>query len=88
MMPPAKAPIAPSKRVADAAVSVPFRTVLFSMVVLWATYFLIVTVRGYVAGFEDQLALAWRRALVTLSGIGLTLVLWFLLRLFDSRALW
>ena len=87
-MPPAKAPIAPSKRVADAAVSVPFRTVLFSMVVLWATYFVLITTRSYVAGFEMQMELAWRRGIVTLSGLGLTIVLWFLLRLFDTRPLW
>ncbi|MEE4289736.1 MAG: sensor histidine kinase, partial [Erythrobacter sp.] len=69
-------------------VSVPFRTVLFSMVVLWATYFVIITVRSYVAGFEMQLELAWRRAIVTGCGLALTTVLWFLLRLFDDRALW
>ena len=87
-MPPIKAPIASSKRALDAPVSVPFRTVLFSMVVLWATYFVLITVRSYVAGFEMQMELAWRRGIVTLSGLGLTVVLWFLLRLFDTRALW
>ncbi|NQX94469.1 MAG: histidine kinase [Erythrobacter sp.] len=91
-MPPAKTPVsaaqANASRAATGPVSVPFRTVLFSMVVLWATYFALVTVRGYVAGFEDQFELAWRRGIVTLSGVGLTLVLWFLLRLFDTRALW
>ncbi|MEL6486538.1 MAG: histidine kinase [Pseudomonadota bacterium] len=88
MMPPAKAPIAPTKRAVDAAVSVPFRTVLFSMVVLWATYFVLITTRSYVAGFEMQMELAWRRGIVTISGLGLTIVLWFLLRLFDTRPLW
>ncbi|MEM6857137.1 MAG: histidine kinase [Pseudomonadota bacterium] len=88
MMPPAKAPIAPSRRAADVAMSVPFRTVLFSMVVLWATYFVLITVRSYVAGFDMQIELAWRRGIVTLSGLGLTVVLWFLLRLFDTRPLW
>lgn len=66
----------------------PFRTVFFSMVVLWATYFMLITVRSYVADFEMQLELAWRRAIVTVSGLGLTVVLWFLLRLFDTRPLW
>ena len=87
-MPPAKAPLAPSKRSSKSTVSVPFRTVLFSMVILWATYFALITVRGYVAGFEGQLELALRRSVVTLTGVGLTVVLWFVLRLFDGRALW
>jgi signal transduction histidine kinase len=100
MMPPAKASIRPAHsaqgrseggpfgRMPKSDVSVPFRTVLFSMVVLWATYFVIITVRSYVAGFEMQLELAWRRAIVTGCGLALTTVLWFLLRLFDDRALW
>ncbi|MGB3472335.1 MAG: histidine kinase [Erythrobacter sp.] len=58
------------------------------MILLWATYFVLITVRSYVAGFDMQLELAWRRSIVTLCGVGLTVVLWFLLRLFDSRALW
>lgn len=87
-MPPAKAPLAASERASPSALSVPFRTVLFSMVVLWATYFVIITARSYVAGFEMQIELAWRRGIVTLSGLGLTVVLWFLLRLFDTRPLW
>ena len=87
-MPPVKAPIAAIQGTSRSSVSVPFRTVLFSMVILWATYFVLITVRSYVAGFEMQLELAWRRGLVTLCGLGLTVVLWFLLRLFDSRPLW
>lgn len=75
---------------ADPAVTVSFRTVLFSMVVLWATYFILTTVRSLVMDLFDglQFALGWRRLLVTLIGIGLTMVLWLLLRLFDNRALW
>lgn len=92
MMPTATAPAftakAPSQRAAIAAVTVPFRTVLFSMVVLWATYFLIVTIRSYVLEFDMQVELAWRRGLVTLCGLVLTVVFWFLMRLFDTRALW
>ncbi|MEO0641972.1 MAG: histidine kinase [Pseudomonadota bacterium] len=87
-MPPVKAPLTDFERTSQGTVSVPFRTVLFSMVLLWATYFIIITTRSYVAGFEMQLELAWRRGLVTLAGLGLTVVLWFLLRLFDARALW
>lgn len=87
-MPPAKAPLSASMRADTAHVTVPFRTVLFSMVLLWATYFVLITIRSYLAGFEMQLELAWRRSVVTMCGVALTVVLWFLLRLFDTRALW
>lgn len=72
------------------ATSVPFRTVLYSMVVLWATYFVLTTVRSLVMEFslELQLEFGWRRLLVTAIGVLLTLVLWLLLRLVDNRALW
>jgi len=79
---------ASAARTSGGAVTVPFRTVLFSMVVLWATYFLIVTVRAYVLDFDMQLELAMRRGLVALSGLALTVVFWFLMRLFDQRAIW
>jgi len=73
---------------AGPAVTVPFRTVLFSMLVLWATYFLLITVRSLIMDFGLQFELGWRRLLVTAIGVGFTLVLWLLLRLFDGRALW
>lgn len=69
-------------------VSVSFRTVLLSMVVLWATYFALITFRSLVMDFGLQFELAWRRLLVTGAGLLLTLVLWLLLRLFDARPLW
>jgi len=72
----------------DSGSRVPFRTVLLSMAVLWATYFVIVTVRASIAGFEFQDEMLWRRLLVTLFGMGLTIVLWAILRLFDNRQLW
>jgi len=68
--------------------TVPLRTVLFSMVVLWATYFVLTTVRSFVMDFGLQFELGWRRLLVTGVGIALTMVLWLLLRLFDTRPLW
>ncbi len=68
--------------------TVSFRTVLFSMVVLWATYFALTTVRALVMDFGLQFELGWRRLLVTGVGVLLTLVLWLLLRLFDNRPLW
>lgn len=73
---------------APSGVTVPFRTVLFSMVVLWATYFILTTVRSLVMDFGLQFELGWRRLVVTGAGIGFTMVLWMLLRLFDNRALW
>jgi signal transduction histidine kinase len=69
-------------------VTVPFRTVLFSMAVLWATYFALITFRSLVMDFGLQFELGWRRLLVTGAGLLLTLVLWLLLRLFDTRPLW
>jgi signal transduction histidine kinase len=68
--------------------SVPFRTVLLSMVVLWGAYFLLITARSYVLDFEMQGELAVRRAFLMVAGIGLTMVLWALLRLVDRQALW
>ncbi len=72
----------------DAAATVPFRTVLFSMVVLWATYFLLTTLRSVVMDFDLQFELGWRRLVVTVIGVGFTIVLWLLLRLVDTRPLW
>jgi hypothetical protein len=73
---------------AGTEVTVPFRTVLFSMVVLWATYFALITFRSLVMDFGLQFELGWRRLVVTGAGLLLTLVLWLLLRLFDNRPLW
>lgn len=72
---------------ASGRMSVPFRTVLLSMVALWATYFLLVSIRGLVMDFGLQYELAWRRGLVSVIGVGLTVVLWLLLRLFDRKTL-
>lgn len=74
----------------DPAATVSFRTVLFSMVVLWATYLVLATIRSLVMDVFDglQFELGWRRLLVTVAGIALTMVLWLLLRLFDTKALW
>lgn len=67
---------------------VPVATVIASMVALWLCYFLLTTARSYIAGFETQIEMLWRRGLVTLIGICLTVALWAMLRLFDNRALW
>ncbi|XUU61413.1 sensor histidine kinase [Erythrobacter sp. HA6-11] len=68
--------------------SVPFRSVLFSAIALWAAYFVIITVRAALGEFEFQQEMLVMRALVTLVGVVMTLVLWSLLRLFDNRPLW
>jgi signal transduction histidine kinase len=79
-----------SSEVAPAApaATVPFRTVLFSMVVLWATYFALTTIRSLVMDFGFQFELGWRRLVVTAAGVAITLVMWLVLRLFDTRPLW
>jgi signal transduction histidine kinase len=67
---------------------VPFKTVLASIVGLWLTYFLLVTIRSELLdlGFEQEML--WRRAIASLAGVGITLGLWLVLRLFDTRPLW
>ena len=67
---------------------VPVVTVLVSMAALWLCYFLLTTVRAAIIGFEPQVEMLWRRGLVTLAGIGMTVLLWVILRLFDNRQLW
>ncbi|MEO0906357.1 MAG: histidine kinase [Pseudomonadota bacterium] len=68
--------------------SLPLRTVVLSMVVLWGTYFLLITARSYIQGMEMQGEMILRRGVVTVAGIGLTMVLWALLRLVERQALW
>jgi signal transduction histidine kinase len=74
----------------EPAPTVSFRMVLLSMVVLWATYFALTTMRSLMMDFEPQLQfeLGWRRLMVTVVGVVFTLLLWLLLRLFDNRPLW
>jgi two-component system, LytTR family, sensor kinase len=72
---------------ASPRVSVPFRTVLLSMVALWATYFVLATLRSLVMDFGLQFEMAWRRGLLSAIAVGLTIVLWLLLRLFDRHTL-
>ena len=67
---------------------VPLRTVLLSMAGVWLTYFLLVTLRGSIVGLELQGELLWRRALVCLGGMAVTVLLWLAIRLFERFALW
>lgn len=75
-----------SIKTGDASVS--FRTVLLSAAVLWGVYFVLITLRGYFFDADMQVAMAGRRFLVTLAGIGMTVVLWSLLRLVDRQSIW
>ena len=69
-------------------VRVPLRTVLLSIAGLWATYFLLTTLRGELVDLGFSAEAFWRRALASLAGAAITLGLWSILRLFDTRALW
>lgn len=64
------------------------RMVIASMVAMWLVYFLLATTRGVIVGLEMEQELLWRRGLVSLGGVGVTFVLWLILRLFESRAAW
>jgi two-component sensor histidine kinase len=48
----------------------------------------VTTLRAYVVGFEFQDEMLWRRGVVTMVGVAMTMVLWFLLRLLDNRPFW
>jgi hypothetical protein len=76
------------KSLPDSRARVSWRAVAASMVGLWLCYFLITTLRGVVIGLEFQDELLWRRAIVSLSGVAVTSVVWLILRLFDRRQLW
>ena len=65
----------------------PLRLVLISIAGVWATYFLLLTLRGLVVGLELQDALLWRRLLVCLAGAVITFGMWLVLRLVDRRSL-
>jgi len=67
---------------------VPFRSVVLSIVGLWALYFVLISARGLMLGLEVQFELFWRRSLVCAFAIAMTLVLWLILRLFEQRKRW
>lgn len=67
---------------------VPFKTVLASIVGLWATYFVIVTLRAELMQMEFTDQMIWLRLLAVSAGILITIGLWMVLRPFDGRPLW
>jgi two-component system LytT family sensor kinase len=62
--------------------------VLASIVGLWLCYFALVTLRSWLLGWEGGWEMFWRRGVVTLAGMALTLVLYWALRAFDRNATW
>lgn len=64
---------------------VPVRIVLASIVAVWVTYFVIATLRGWLVGLGLYDALLWRRAVVILASMAVTVGLWPMLRLLDPR---
>lgn len=69
-------------------ITVPFRAVLASIVILWSAYFLLITLRSIMLGLDMQWELAARRLVVTVSSIGTTLLFWAVLRLLDGWRIW
>ncbi len=72
---------------APARPHVPARQVVMSAVALWLCYFALITLRGLVVELGEFQELLWRRALVTLAGIAVTLLVWPVLRRFDGRSI-
>ena len=57
------------------------------MVGVWLCYFLLITLRGVIVGLEFQDELLWRRAVVCLFGVGVTALLWLILRAIQRRSM-
>ncbi|WP_284123916.1 sensor histidine kinase [Parerythrobacter aestuarii] len=72
----------------DSTARLPLRYVLGSIIGLWAVYYLLITARGSLIGMEMETELLLRRGAVCLTGVGVTIVLWLIMRLFDARATW
>lgn len=67
---------------------VPFKTVLASIFGLWATYFVIVTLRAELLDMDFADQIIWLRILSVSVGILITMGLWIVLRPFDGKPLW
>ena len=76
---------AQNERVVD---HVPFKTVIYSIVGLWATYFVIVALRAELLGMQDLVDTTAPRILSILVSIVITVGLWVMLRPFDDKPLW
>ncbi|MCB2057272.1 MAG: histidine kinase [Novosphingobium sp.] len=67
---------------------VPARLVLASIIGVWLAFFVLASLRGWLVGLELLDSLLWRRAVVTLASMAVTMALWPILRLLDSRPVW
>jgi signal transduction histidine kinase len=67
---------------------VPLTTVLASIAGLWLCYFALTTLRSELLELGITQEMLVRRVLSTLAGMVITLGLWLVLRLFDSRPMW
>jgi signal transduction histidine kinase len=67
---------------------VPFSTVLASIVGLWATYLVLMTLRAELLEMEFADELLGLRIIASVLGIAITLALWVVLRAFDTRPMW
>ncbi len=67
---------------------VPARLVLASIGGMWLTYLVLASLRGWLVGLELLDALFWRRIVVALASMAVTVGLWPLLRLLDRRPVW
>ncbi len=72
----------------DARATVPLSLVAASVVALWLFYFLLSTIRSLIQDFSFQDEMLWRRGVVMLVGMAMTLIVWLILRLFDGKPLW
>ncbi|MCK0129723.1 histidine kinase [Erythrobacter sp. F6033] len=61
---------------------------LASIVGLWIVYFLLISARGAMLGLDIQPELLWRRSIVCTFAVFITVVLWFILRLFEQQKRW
>nr|WP_298898438.1 histidine kinase [uncultured Altererythrobacter sp.] len=69
-------------------VRVPFKLVLLSIVVLWAVYYVLASLRWEILGFGMSGEMMVLRAIVVIGGVAVTVALWLFLRLFDAKPLW
>ena len=69
-------------------VRVPFKLVLISIIVLWAVYYALASLRWEILGFGMSGEMMVLRAIVVIGGVAVTIALWLFLRFFDAKPLW
>jgi two-component system, LytTR family, sensor kinase len=63
------------------------RAAILSAAGVWTCYYVLVTARSFIADDSGHIDMLWRRALVTLAGFGVSLLIWLVLRRIDARLL-